>query len=101
MDGITDLIDMSLSRHREIVKDREACRAAAHGVAESDTTEQLKQTTAGVFVLSSGFSPLRFLQPAGDKREQFPDPPRGGDTRRTLKGFPDLKGAALFFFSSK
>ena len=37
LDGITDLTDMSLSRHREIVKNREACRAAVHGVAKSRT----------------------------------------------------------------
>ena len=37
MDGITDTIDMSLSKLREIVKDREACCAAVHGVAKSRT----------------------------------------------------------------
>ena len=37
MDGITDLMDMSLSRHRELVMDREAWRAAVHGVTKSQT----------------------------------------------------------------
>ena len=52
LDGITDSVDMSFSKLRETVKDREACSAIVHGVTKSQTGLIDSTTPTGVLNIS-------------------------------------------------
>ena len=59
MDGISDSVNMSLSKLWEIVKDKEAWHAAVSGIAELDMTEELKNNSAARPRVLSPVSPER------------------------------------------
>ena len=63
LDGITNSMDMSLSKVQEIVKDREACYAADHGIEKGGTQLSNRTTTTKEVLSSDPNSPHHWLWP--------------------------------------
>ena len=72
MDGITDLMDMNLHKLQEMVEDREAWRAAVHGVSKSQTQQRLNNKYDGMQSLGNDRFKLKDQYHIRDQTQFYP-----------------------------